>query len=92
MSNKHFLGVFSATYIFNHDNSRFLGMYLFIFISHPFHYFLEIATLVVIGTDCTDSCKSNKHMITTTAAPEEPEYPEKNTVLPQVTARTNFIT
>jgi len=34
MSNKHFLGVFSATYIFNHDNSRFLGMYLFIFISH----------------------------------------------------------
>ena len=32
MSNKHFLGVFSATYIFNHDNSRFLGMYLFIYI------------------------------------------------------------
>jgi hypothetical protein len=34
MSNKHFLGGFSATYIFNHDNSRFFGMYLFIFISH----------------------------------------------------------
>jgi hypothetical protein len=31
MSNKHFLGGFSATYIINHDNSRFLGMYLFIF-------------------------------------------------------------
>jgi hypothetical protein len=30
MSNKHFLGFFSATYISNHDNSRFLGMYLFI--------------------------------------------------------------
>ena len=34
MSNKHFLGIFSATYIFNHDNSRFMGMYLFILISH----------------------------------------------------------
>jgi hypothetical protein len=34
MSNKQFLGFFSATYIFNHDNSHFLGMYLFIFISH----------------------------------------------------------
>jgi bacterioferritin-associated ferredoxin len=26
----------------------------------------EIATLVVIGSDCTGSCKSNYHMITTT--------------------------
>jgi hypothetical protein len=25
----------------------------------------EITTLVVIGTKCTDSCKSNYHMITT---------------------------
>jgi hypothetical protein len=26
----------------------------------------ELATLVVIGTDCTGSCKSNHHTITTT--------------------------
>ena len=29
----------------------------------------ELATLVVIGTDCTGSCKSNHHTITTTTAP-----------------------
>jgi len=29
----------------------------------------EVTTLVVIGTDCTGSCKSNYHMITTTTAP-----------------------
>jgi hypothetical protein len=29
----------------------------------------ELTTLVVIGTDCTGSCKSNYHRITTTAAP-----------------------
>ena len=29
----------------------------------------ELATLVVIGTDCTGSCKSNYHMIKTTTAP-----------------------
>ena len=29
----------------------------------------ELTTLVVIGTDCTGSCKSNYHMITTTTAP-----------------------
>jgi hypothetical protein len=28
----------------------------------------ELTTLVVIGTDCTDSCKSNYHMITTLTA------------------------
>jgi len=28
----------------------------------------ELTTLVVIGTDCTCSCKSNYHMITTTTA------------------------
>ena len=28
----------------------------------------ELTTLVVIGTDCTDSCKSNYHTITTTTA------------------------
>ena len=27
------------------------------------------STLVVIGTDCTGSCKSNHHAITTTTAP-----------------------
>jgi len=29
----------------------------------------ELTTLVVIGTDCTDSCKSNYHTIMTTTAP-----------------------
>ena len=29
----------------------------------------ELTTLVVIGTDCTSSCKSNYHTITTTMAP-----------------------
>jgi hypothetical protein len=29
----------------------------------------KLTTLVVIGTDCTDSCKSNYHTITTTTAP-----------------------
>ena len=28
----------------------------------------ELTTLVVIGTDCTGSCKSNHHTITTTTA------------------------
>jgi hypothetical protein len=30
----------------------------------------ELTTLVVICTDCTGSCKSNYHTITTTTAPE----------------------
>jgi hypothetical protein len=30
---------------------------------------IGLATLVVIGTDCIGSCKSNYHMITTTMAP-----------------------
>ena len=29
----------------------------------------KFTTLVVIGTDCTGSCKSNYHMVTTTTAP-----------------------
>ena len=28
----------------------------------------ELTTFVVMGTDCTDCCKSNSHMITTTTA------------------------
>ena len=31
----------------------------------------KILTLVVIGTDCIGSCKSNYHTITTTTAPEK---------------------
>ena len=31
----------------------------------------EIQTIVVIGTDCTGSCKSNYHMITTKTAPDK---------------------
>jgi flagellin-specific chaperone FliS len=30
---------------------------------------LELTIIVVISTDCTDSCKSNYHTITTTTAP-----------------------
>ena len=30
---------------------------------------VRLSTLVVIGTDCTGSCKSNHHTITTTTAP-----------------------
>ena len=30
----------------------------------------ELTTLVVIGTDCIGSCKSNYHTITTTTAPK----------------------
>ena len=31
----------------------------------------ELTTLVVIGTECTDSCKSNYHTITTTMVPSK---------------------
>ena len=35
MSNKHFLRFFSATYIFNHDNSRFFGnVFIYIYLSY----------------------------------------------------------
>jgi hypothetical protein len=34
----------------------------------------ELATLVVIGTDCTGSCKSNYHMIMTMTAPWYSEW------------------
>ena len=33
----------------------------------------EITTVVMIGTDCTGSCKSNYHTITTTMAPKKDE-------------------
>ncbi len=36
---------------------------------HPSCVGFELTTLVVIGTDCTGSCKSNYHMITITTAP-----------------------
>jgi hypothetical protein len=45
---------------------------IFIFVKHIFglvYYLSELTILVVIGTDCTDSCKSNYHMITTMTAP-----------------------
>jgi len=32
---------------------------------------LKLTTLVVIGTDCTGSCKSNYHTITTTTTPTQ---------------------
>jgi hypothetical protein len=34
---------------------------------------VELITLVVIGTDCTGSCKSNYYTITTTTAPRDKE-------------------
>ena len=33
------------------------------------HSGLKLTTLMVMGTDCTDSCKSNYHTITATMAP-----------------------
>ena len=33
----------------------------------------ELTTLVVIGTDCIGSCKSNYYMITTMKAPQQTE-------------------
>jgi hypothetical protein len=36
--------------------------------SSPWKRF-ELTTLVLIGTDCTGSCKSNYHMVTTKMAP-----------------------
>ena len=36
----------------------------------------ELTTLVMIGTDCTGSCKFNYHTITTTKAPVRLEYSE----------------
>jgi hypothetical protein len=35
---------------------------------------IESITLVVTGTDCTGSCKSNYHTITTKTAPELSNY------------------
>jgi hypothetical protein len=37
----------------------------------------ELTTLVVIGTDCTGSCKSNYHTITTTTAPTLKTSPKR---------------
>ena len=36
----------------------------------PWQWF-ELTTLVLIGSDCTGSCKSNYHTITTTKAPKQ---------------------
>jgi hypothetical protein len=36
---------------------------------HPAWVGFELTTLVLIGTDCIDSCKSNYHTTTTMAAP-----------------------
>ena len=38
----------------------------------------KLTTLVVIGTDCIGSCKSNYHMITATTAPEKLVYFSKS--------------
>jgi len=39
---------------------------------------VELTTLVVIGTDCTGSCKSNYHTTTTTTATENKYSTKKN--------------
>jgi hypothetical protein len=40
---------------------------------------IRVEALVVIGTDCTDNCKSNYHAITTTSAtiPDQNPYIEE---------------
>ena len=40
----------------------------------------ELTTLVMIGTDCTDSCKSNYHTITTTTVPYFPLDVKQQTI------------
>ena len=42
-------------------------------VHHTMHGVHELTTLVVVGTDCTDSCKSNYHTITTTTTPYRKE-------------------
>ena len=53
------------------SHQRSIGLVSWFIVFHAtFHNIsVEITTLVVIGTDCTGSCKSNYHMITTTTAP-----------------------
>ena len=42
---------------------------------------MQIDYLVVIGTDCTSSCKSNYHTIRTTTSPGENETAHNKTVI-----------
>jgi hypothetical protein len=44
-------------------------LYHVMYQAHPAWMEFELTTLVVIGTDCIGSCKSNYHTITTTMAP-----------------------
>ena len=44
---------------------------------------MELTTLVVIGTNCTDSYKSNYHMITTKTAPKNSK-PKWDTHIPEL--------
>jgi hypothetical protein len=43
--------------------------YILLYQVHPAWVVFELTTLVVIGTDCIGSCKSNYHTIMTTTAP-----------------------
>jgi hypothetical protein len=43
--------------------------HIMLYRGHPAWLGFELTTLVVIDTDCTGSCKSNYHTITTTSAP-----------------------
>jgi hypothetical protein len=53
---------------------------------------LELTTLVVIGTDCTRSCKSNSHMITTMAASNKPgEWDVYNVCVLQISILSLFL-
>jgi hypothetical protein len=46
--------------------------YIMLYRTHLVCAGFELTTLVGIGTDCIGSCKSNYHMITTTAVPQIP--------------------
>jgi hypothetical protein len=52
----------------------------------------ELTTFVVIGTDCTGSCKSNYHTITTTTAPNCWKWHNTNTQIRWLSFYWNMMT
>jgi hypothetical protein len=51
----------------------------------------ELTTLVVIGTDCTGSCKFNHHTITTTMVPKSLQTASKLNVLCKKSNEQNYL-